>query len=145
MKLRSAFYIIAALFMGSFHTGQASAEDMWAPYDPAAFEKAQKDGAVQLVKIHADWCANCIAQGKFLDPMLKEAKYKGFKTIVVDYDKDLGFKKKYKAKDTTTLLVYRGDTELLRVVGVYEPVKLRKFMDEAVAKVASAHSQAHAD
>lgn len=102
------------------------------PYDPSAFKAAQASGKPILVEIHADWCTECKVQNRILNKLSDQAPYNGVIRLRVDYDKQKDVAKEFKAKMQSTLVVFKGDKELGRAVGITSEEKIRALVDKAI-------------
>ena len=102
------------------------------PYDPSAFKAAQAAGKPILVEIHADWCTECKVQNRILNKLSDQPRYGGLVRLRVDYDKQKDVVKEFKAKKQSTLVVYKGDKELGRAVGITSAEKIRALVDKAI-------------
>ena len=101
-------------------------------FDPAAFKVAQAAGKPILVEIHADWCTECKVQNRILNKLSDQAPYSGLVRLRVDYDKQKEAVTEFKAKKQSTLIVYKGDQELARAVGITSEEKIRALLDKAL-------------
>ena len=101
-------------------------------FDPAAFKAAQAAGKPILVEIHADWCTECKVQNRILNKLSDQAPYNAVVRLRVDYDKQKDVVKDFKAKKQSTLVVYKGDKELARAVGITSEEKIRALVDKAI-------------
>lgn len=102
------------------------------PYDPSAFKAAQAAGKPILVEIHADWCTECKVQNRILNKLSDQAPYNGVVRLRVDYDKQKDVVKEFKARKQSTLIVFKGDKELARAVGITSEEKIRALVDKAI-------------
>ena len=88
-----------------------------ATFDKAAFEAAQRAGKPILVEIAASWCPTCKAQAPILGALRGEPRFKDLVTITVDFDSQKPVVNSFKAQMQSTLIVFRGDKEVGRLVG----------------------------
>lgn len=102
------------------------------PFDPSAFKAAQTAGKPIVVEIHADWCTECKMQNRALNKLTDQAPYAGLVRLRVDYDKQKDLVKEFKAKKQSTLVVYKGDKELGRAVGITSEDKIRALIDKVI-------------
>lgn len=117
-----------ALLLASSIAGAAASQ----PFDAAAFKTAQASGKPIVVEIHADWCPECKAQDRVLNKLSNEPRYAGLVRLRVDYDTQKDLVKEFKAKTQSTLVVYKGDKELARAVGITAEDKIRGLIDNAI-------------
>jgi thiol-disulfide isomerase/thioredoxin len=102
------------------------------PFDPSAFKAAQAAGKPIVVEIHADWCTECKMQNRVLNKLSDQPPYANLVRLRVDYDKQKDVVKEFKAKKQSTLVVYKGDKELARAVGITSEDKIRALVDKAI-------------
>ena len=102
------------------------------PFDPSAFKAAQAAGKPIVVEIHADWCTECKMQNRVLNKLSDQAPYSGLVRFRVDFDKQKDLVREFKAKTQSTLVVYKGDKELARAVGITSEEKIRALVDKAL-------------
>jgi thioredoxin 1 len=84
------------------------------PFTAEAFKSATQAGKTTLVFFHAPWCPVCKAQ----EPKVL-AHLNGDHTDIVafkiDYDTNLGLRKEMKVDKQSTLILYKGATEVARL------------------------------
>ena len=102
------------------------------PFDAAAFKAAQADGKPIIVEIHADWCPECKAQNRVLDRLGSEPRYARLVRLRIDYDGQKNLVREFKARQQSTLIVYKGDKELARAVGITGEDQIRALVDKAI-------------
>lgn len=102
------------------------------PYDSSVFKAAQASGKPILVEIHADWCAECKVQNRILNKLSDQAPYTGLVRLRVDYDKQKDLVKEFKARQQSTLVIFKGEKEVGRAVGITSEEKIRALVDKAI-------------
>ena len=127
-RLVAAVVSAAALLLTS--TASLAAEPR--PYDASAFKAAQAANKPILVEIHADWCTECKVQSRILNKLSDQAPYNSVVRLRVDYDKQKDVVKEFKARKQSTLVVFKGDKELGRAVGITSEDKIRALVDKAI-------------
>lgn len=110
--LSIALFAAAFAAAGLIHAALAST-----PYSESAFKSAQAAGAPILVEIHAGWCPTCRAQAPIIEALAAEPKFKKLKIFRVDFDSQKSDVQKFGAKMQSTLIVYKGNSEVGRSVG----------------------------
>lgn len=90
----------------------------WKPYSEAAFKQAQADGKTVVLDFHADWCSTCKKQKPVLESLLQEAELEPVVGFTVDYDNASALKKSLKVQKQSTLIVYKGKSEVARNMGL---------------------------
>ena len=135
---RSAFRLAAMsaaiILAGSFASYAAPNDPM--DFDQAAFEKAQKQGEPILVDIYASWCDVCKRQSVVLDKLRATPKYAGLVTFRINYDTQKDLMRKFKATVQSTLIVYRGETEVGRSIGETQPEWIEDLLSKSVERQA---------
>ena len=101
-------------------------------YDDGEFRSAQASGAPVLVEIHADWCGECKMQDRVLTRLVGEPAYARFVRFRVDYDKQKDLVRAFGANHQSTLVLYRGDKEVARAVGITSEAKIRELLNKAI-------------
>lgn len=87
------------------------------PYSESAFKAAQASGAPILVEIHADWCPTCKAQAPIIGELTAQPQFKNLKVFRVDFDAQKADVRKFGAQAQSTLIVFKGSSEVGRSVG----------------------------
>lgn len=86
-------------------------------YTPEAFAAARKAGRPILVEITAPWCPTCRAQKPILARLTAAPQFRDLQVFEVDFDSQKEAVRALGARMQSTLIVFRGDTELGRSVG----------------------------
>ena len=111
--LFAAFLTVACLMTGI----SASLAFETRKYDEAAFKAAQTSGAPILVHVTAPWCPTCKAQHQALDSLSAKHDYDKLTVFDVDFDTQQTVMKGFKANSQSTLIAFKGATEVARLVG----------------------------
>ena len=93
----------------------ASAVEKKTNFSIEIFEKAKTDGRTIVVNSYEVWCGTCGVQTKILDQAEKEFKDVIFLSYEQSKNKDIA--KKLGIKFWTTIVVYKGNNEVVRIVG----------------------------
>ena len=86
-------------------------------FTPAAFEAAQKAGKPILVEVMAPWCPTCRAQAPIVKELSAEPKFKNLQVFAIDFDSQKDALQMFKAQRQSTLIVFKGASEVGRSVG----------------------------
>jgi len=105
--------IIAGAILGSFPSLAAE----WRPFSTKAFTEAQKEGKSILVDISAPRCPTCRAQKPILEELTAGPLFKDLVVFDVDFDSQKGDVRALKAQSQSTLIAFKGQTEVGRSVG----------------------------
>ena len=106
-----ALGLAAALIAGPAVAGEKTG------YSKSAFEAAQKAGKPILVEIAASWCPTCKAQAPILGELSAQPRFKDLQVFTVDFDSQKDVVKAFGATMQSTLIVFKGATEVGRSAG----------------------------
>ena len=93
----------------------ANAVEKKTNFSEEIFEKAKASGKTVVVNSYEVWCGTCSKQTKILDQAEKEFKDIVFLSYEQSKNKDIA--QKLDIKFWTTIVVYKGDNEIVRIVG----------------------------
>ena len=93
----------------------ASAVEKKTNFSIETLEKAQASGKTIVINSYEIWCGTCSKQTKILDQAEKEFKEIIFLSFEQSKDKDIA--KKLGIKHWTTIVVYKGNNEIFRIIG----------------------------
>ena len=93
----------------------ANAVEKKTNFSEEAFESAKASGKTVVVNSYEVWCGTCSKQTKILDQAEKEFNDIVFLSYEKSKNKDIA--KKLGIKFWTTIVVYKGNDEVARVVG----------------------------
>jgi len=93
----------------------ANAVEMKTNFSEEIFEKAKASGKTVVVNSYEVWCATCSKQTKILDQAEKE--FKDIIFLSYEQSKNKNIAQKLGIKFFTTIIVYRGNDEVTRIVG----------------------------
>lgn len=127
VALRAALVVIAVVAVTFFQSALAST-----PFSEAAFKAAQASGAPILVEIHADWCPTCKAQAPVIGELAAQPKFKFLKVFRVDFDNQKADVRKFGAQTQSTLIVFKGNSEMGRSVGDTKRDSISALLDKAL-------------
>lgn len=127
-NLLRRFMVVLAL-IAALPSVQAASQQ---PFDARAFKAAQESGKPILVEIHADWCPTCKAQLPILDKLSAEPGFSNIARFRVDFDSQKDVVKGFNARTQSTLVLFRGKTELARSVGETDASRIRAMLSKAI-------------
>ena len=79
------------------------------------FEEAKASGKTIVINSYEVWCGTCGKQTKILDQAEKE--FKDIVFLSYEQSKNKSIAKKLGIKFWTTIVIYKGDNEVARIVG----------------------------
>ena len=126
MLARCALLTLGFLLFGA--PGALAAEKT--SYTPTAFAKAQAEGAAILIDVHAPWCPTCRAQEPVLNKLEGLPKFDKLIVFIVDFDSQKDALRAFAASQQSTLIVFKGATEVARSVGETDPAALAALLDK---------------
>ncbi|MDE1917503.1 MAG: thioredoxin family protein [Sphingomonadales bacterium] len=97
------------------------------PFSLAALKAAQAAGKPVLIDAFAPWCPTCRAQAPTIEKLAADPAYKNLIILRLDYDHQTAEKKVLGIHQQSTLIAYKGNREVGRIVGITDPAQLRDF------------------
>ncbi|MGH6737105.1 MAG: thioredoxin family protein [Methyloceanibacter sp.] len=130
MTLSRAFLtgLVALILVGSMPASAAE----WKDFTADAFAAAQNEGKPILVDVFAAWCPVCRAQNPILVKLTSEPKYKDLVVFKIDFDTQKDALRALNAQSQSTLIVYKGTTELDRSVGDTSAFSIEGMLDKTL-------------
>jgi thiol-disulfide isomerase/thioredoxin len=121
--LKTALVALACLLIAAAATVTAQAAPR---FDAKAFETAQAAGRTILVDVTAPWCPTCRQQRPILQSIEKENP----KLVVfeVDFDTAKAVLKRFRVTQQSTLIVFKGKSEVGRSTGDTNPARIRRLV-----------------
>jgi len=113
MKIMRQFAALAALMAVS----ALSLASPLLPFDAKAFDALTVSGKPVAVAVHASWCPTCKAQKPIQTALMQDPKFKDYTMFVVDFDKDTDALKRFHVIKQSTLIVFKGQSEVGRSIG----------------------------
>ena len=93
----------------------ANAVEKKTNFSEEIFEKAKASGKIVVINSYEVWCGTCSKQTKILNQAEKEFKDIVFLSYEQSKNKDIA--QKLDIKFWTTIVVYKGENEITRIVG----------------------------
>ena len=93
----------------------ANAVEKKTNFSEEIFEKAKASGKTIVVNSYEVWCGTCSKQTKILDQAEKE--FKDIVFLSYEQSKNKNIAQKLGIKFWTTIVVYKGDNEVARIIG----------------------------
>lgn len=128
---RLAVMALALIAFGGF-IQQTSAVAASTAYSDTAFQAAQASGVPILVEVHASWCPTCKAQAPIIDQLTSQDKFKDMKILRIDFDSQKAEVRKFGAQMQSTLIVFKGKSEVGRSVGDTKRDSIAALLDKAL-------------
>jgi len=84
------------------------------------------------VQILAPWCPICRAQKPILAALSADSRFKTLAVFTIDFDTQRELVRRFGAQMQSTLIVYRGGTEVARSVGETQPEWIEQLLEKAL-------------
>lgn len=117
----SSTFVALALLLAS--TISSSAADK---FEQKAFEAAGAAGSTILIDVNAPWCPTCRQQRPIIESVQKENP--ALVVFEVDFDSAKDVLKRFGVRNQSTLIVFRGATEVGRSTGDTDPTRIRALI-----------------
>lgn len=98
------------------------------PFDAKAFDAITASGKPVVIAVHASWCPTCKAQKPIQTALMQSPAFKDYTMFVVDFDKDTEALKRFHVIKQSTLIVFKGRTEVGRSIGDTERGSMEALM-----------------
>jgi thiol:disulfide interchange protein len=103
-------------------------------YTPEAFREAQLAGRTILVDVYAVWCTTCRSQQMALKGLLDDEAHGSWTAFRVDFDSDREFLRAHGVQMQSTLIVFDGEQEISRSVGLTRRAEILSQLNAALAE-----------
>ena len=104
-----------------------------ADFTQAAFATAQQAGKPILLHVTAPWCPVCTAQKPIPGKLSADAAFKDLVILRIDFDSQKELLRALNVRTQSTLIVYRGATELGRSAGDTNEASVTAFARKSLA------------
>lgn len=102
------------------------------PFSDAAFEAAQKGGKPVLIAVSAPWCPICRTQKPILAKLAAESRFKDLQIFDIDFDSQKELLRRLNVRMQSTLIAYKGATEVGRSVGETQPEWIEGLVEKTL-------------
>ena len=130
MKSRRAALALACLALAASLSPALAGETM--PFSAASFEAAQKSGKPILIEVSAPWCPICKTQKPILAKLAGEPRFKDLQIFDVDFDSQKELLRRLNVRMQSTLIAYKGETEMGRSVGETQPEWIEGLVEKTL-------------
>lgn len=121
---------LAAWMAAGFMLVSTPSFAIMAEYDPIKFRTAQDAGKRVVIVFYSNWDEQSQAQRPILDSLSRDFNYPDVSFFRVDwYRQDVA--RALRAKQTATIIVYKGHQERARSVGEAGELAIRQMIDAA--------------
>ena len=130
MQSRRAVLTLAGLLLAASLAPAAAGETR--PFSDPAFEAAQKSGKPIWVEVSAPWCPICRTQKPILAKLASEPRFKDLQIFDIDFDSQKELLRRLNVRMQSTLIAYKGATEVGRSVGETQPEWIEGLLEKAL-------------
>ncbi|MEE7442239.1 MULTISPECIES: thioredoxin family protein [Methylobacterium] len=102
------------------------------PFSDAAFDAAQKGGKPVLIAVSAPWCPICRTQKPILAKLAAEPRFKDLQIFDIDFDSQKELLRRLNVRMQSTLIAYKGATEVGRSVGETQPEWIEGLVEKTL-------------
>jgi thioredoxin 1 len=103
------------------------------PFASEAFAAAQTAGKPIVIHVAAEWCETCHAQRAVLEELEGEPAFAAYALYTVDYDTQKDVMRTFNASQRSTLIVFKGDEEVGRLVGDTSEESIRALLELGIS------------
>ena len=100
-------------------------------YDQATFDALAAADKPVVVIVHATWCPTCKAQDPIQKGLMKSEPFKDYIMLTLDFDADKPILKTLRVSQQSTMIVFKGKTEVGRSVGDTTKAGIEGLMKKA--------------
>ena len=130
MKTRRHVLALAGLLASAGLAPARAGED--APFSEAAFEAARTAGYPILIAINAPWCPICRTQKPIIKTLAAEPRFKDLRIFDIDFDSQKDLLRRFDARMQSTLIAFKGKTEVGRSVGETQQEWIEGLMEKTL-------------
>ncbi|WP_233843402.1 thioredoxin family protein [Dyella sp. 2HG41-7] len=123
--------LAAVMVFGLIFAAPAMAQPIQ-PFSTAALKAAQAAGKPVLVDAYASWCPTCRKQAPTIDAMASDPAFAKLLILRLDYDNQTAEKRALGIQQQSTLIVFKGDKETGREVGLTDPDQIKALASSAL-------------
>lgn len=125
IRRRILFMTLAASLLLLAHSAHALAIK---PFSTTELTSAQNAGAAVAIHFSAGWCPTCRAQSAAFQRLKTDPGLNAVTLLVADYDQEKELMKQMNVRSQSTLLVFKGKTEVIRDSGTTDLAKLQSLL-----------------
>ena len=130
MRLARTLFSLALATLASLASLAVAGEIK--PYNAREFDELTQAGKSILVDVSATWCPTCKAQKPILDSLMQQPAYRDVAMMTVDFDTNGAALKRFKVRLQSTLIAFKGTTEVGRSVGDTTPSGIESLIKKTV-------------
>lgn len=127
MKFALRSILAFALLVSSFFAfaGQQT-------FNQATFDALRAADKPVVVHVYAPWCPVCKKQAEVISSLESDARFKDVTVLRVDYDTEKDVQKALGVKARSTIIAFKGNTEVDRSTGETNPDKIAALFSKTL-------------
>lgn len=129
-KLATLAAVAAAMAFGTLGAAHAATVQ---PFQPAAFDAAQKSGDPILIFLEASWCPTCAKERPILQQLYATPEFAHLCVFDVDFDTSKPLLRQLRVQMQSTLIVYHGAKETGRMTGATDPAVIKRLLETSAS------------
>lgn len=130
--IASRVLFLGALIAGALILSLPAGAAEWKPFTAKALADAQEAGKSILVDISAPWCPVCRAQKPILEELTSKPEFKNLVVLEMDFDTQKPDLRALKATSQSTLIGFKGKTEMVRSAGDTNPGTIEALLQSTL-------------
>lgn len=128
--MRLVQFLIAVIISFSLLDLAQAAEKK--PFSQESFFTSQAADESIVVYVYAPWCTTCQQQEVIIDKIMQDSRFDKVRYYVVDFDNDKEGMRKLKANTRSTILIFKGKSELTRSANDTDPASIQNLLEKAL-------------
>ncbi|AWN39643.1 thioredoxin family protein [Methylobacterium durans] len=129
MQTRRTFLKLAA---ATAFSGALSPAEAGQPFSADAFKAAQDEGRPVLIAVAAPWCPICRTQKPILAKLAQDPRFARLAVFEIDFDTQKDLLRRFDARQQSTLIAFKGSTEVGRSVGETQPEWIESLLEKTL-------------
>jgi thioredoxin 1 len=113
--------------------GSAHAQQSQEAFTAQRFAELEKQGALILVDVFADWCPTCAQQQRILAEYREQHPDVPLHTLTVDFDSQKEYVRRFRAPRQSTFILFRGTERVWFSVAETDRERIFAALNEAAA------------
>ena len=133
IRTNNPLRVLATVMLTLVLSGGTAFAQQKEAFTPQRFAELQRQGALVLLDVHADWCSTCAKQQQILADYRKQHPDVPLHTLRIDFDRQKQFVRKFRAPRQSTFILYQGKKQLWFSVAETSPDVIFKELNKAAA------------
>jgi thioredoxin-like negative regulator of GroEL len=101
-------------------------------FERTAFETDQAAGKPILLYVSAEWCETCQVQKEVINKLRADPNFRAYSIYTIDFDSEKDVVRSFGATSRSTLIVFKGKTEMGRLIGDTSEASIQALMEKGL-------------